>query len=212
MEIDLIQVGAHVGKDHVRELFDSGRARSGLIIEPLPHLFRKLKRNYRDMPGAILVNAAIASEPGTQTMYYADPKPGDPDWTDQLGSFSREQVEKHANMMSGGAIDIREKSVKCLDWKTLLRKIRCQAVQKTVHRRRGVRLVSCHLVSVQPVPTALDHVRTFSPQSGPARLHHGQAPGERLFRRDAGRNELYRDPGLTGALKMHCVAAPGSRA
>ena len=130
MEIDLIQVGAHVGKDHVRELFDSGRARSGLIIEPLPHLFRQLKRNYRDMPGAILVNAAIASEPGTQTMYYADPKPGDPDWTDQLGSFSREQVEKHANMMSGGAIDIREKPVKCLDWKTLLEKYDVRRCEK----------------------------------------------------------------------------------
>jgi len=46
---------------------------SGLVVEPLPHLFQALSRNYRNFPSIRLVEIAIHDRESTMEMYFVDP-------------------------------------------------------------------------------------------------------------------------------------------
>jgi FkbM family methyltransferase len=72
----------------------------GLLIEPVPFIFDKLRKNFSDSQRYILEQVAIGAHPGKATFYYVDAKaidaiPDLPFWYDQLGSFSRDHIVKH---------------------------------------------------------------------------------------------------------------------
>src|SRR3989344_5088239 len=46
----------------------------GLLVEPLPDLFARLKENYKDATGVLFENAAIAEERGEKVMYRVAPQ------------------------------------------------------------------------------------------------------------------------------------------
>jgi FkbM family methyltransferase len=52
--------------------------------------------NYRDVPGVRTANVAIGTTNGTATIYAVDRRPGDPDWVEQIASFDRDVVLRHA--------------------------------------------------------------------------------------------------------------------
>lgn len=68
----------------------------GVLVEPIPRLFEQLVGNYKDLPQLQFCNVAVANEVGTATMYAVKPQAGDPEWVDQLASFDREVVLRHA--------------------------------------------------------------------------------------------------------------------
>lgn len=88
----------------------------GLMIEPLPHVFRRLQQRYGDTPGLILENVAIDREPGTRPFYHLRPsdEPGLPVWYDMLGSFLKENVLAHQRFLGDIPERIVETSVRCL--------------------------------------------------------------------------------------------------
>jgi FkbM family methyltransferase len=65
-----IQIGANDGvlDDPLRELI-IGHHLSGLLIEPLPDMFDKLRFNYKDQPQLIFENVAISTEESNFPMY-----------------------------------------------------------------------------------------------------------------------------------------------
>jgi FkbM family methyltransferase len=78
----------------------------GLLIEPVPDCFRRLRANFRDSRRFCLEQIAIGTPAGEGTFYYVDAKaiqsiPSLPTWFDQLGSFDRNHIMKHLN----GALD-----------------------------------------------------------------------------------------------------------
>lgn len=93
-----VQVGAHDGHEqdplwrHIQ-----GRRWSGVMVEPVPYVFRRLERSYADDERIKLVNAAIAPTAGTATLYHIpeSDEPGLPPWYDALASFSRDVIAKH---------------------------------------------------------------------------------------------------------------------
>lgn len=93
-----VQVGAHDGheQDPLRRHIKS-RNWSGVMIEPVPYVFRRLESAYANEPKIQLVNAAIAPTAGTATLYHLpeSSEPGLPLWYDALASFSREVIAKH---------------------------------------------------------------------------------------------------------------------
>lgn len=93
-----IQVGSNDGRsgDPIFSLVQANPEWQGIFIEPVPYLFKQLRRNYEDRAGLIFENVAI-NDGSTQTLYWIDPKarkenPGLPDWAECLGSFNKEHV------------------------------------------------------------------------------------------------------------------------
>jgi FkbM family methyltransferase len=72
----------------------------GLLIEPVPYCFDRLKHNFQDSGRFCFEQVAIGASAGEVTFYYVDEKasrsvPGLPTWFDQLGSFDRNHILKH---------------------------------------------------------------------------------------------------------------------
>ena len=93
-----VQVGAHDGheQDPLRRHIQT-RNWSGVMVEPVPYVFRRLQIAYANEPRIRLVNAAIAPTAGTATLYHI-PESDElnlPPWYDALASFSREVIAKH---------------------------------------------------------------------------------------------------------------------
>ncbi len=67
------------------------------LVEPLEPNFRKLQRAYEGVRGVSLVQAAIAHEDGTATMYRAkdDGRWRDDKWVGQIASFERQHLLDH---------------------------------------------------------------------------------------------------------------------
>ena len=93
-----VQVGAHDGheQDPLRRHIQS-RSWTGVMVEPVPYVFRRLQVAYANEPRIRLVNAAIAATAGTATLYHIpeSDEEGLPPWYDALASFSREVIAKH---------------------------------------------------------------------------------------------------------------------
>jgi len=90
-----VQVGSNDAGygDPLRPYVESGGWR-GVLVEPVPYVFERLRAKYGGNGRIVLVNAAIASEDGHLPFYYL-PESDDPDlpeWYDQLGSFVLENI------------------------------------------------------------------------------------------------------------------------
>jgi FkbM family methyltransferase len=99
-EAFFIEIGANDGvkRDHLHdEVLRHGWR--GVLVEPVPHVFERLQRNYAGVPGVALENSAISDADGTMTLHHlapADDGGALPEWYDEIGSFSREHVLRHA--------------------------------------------------------------------------------------------------------------------
>lgn len=96
-----VEIGANDGAqyDHLREQI-AERSWRGIMVEPVPYVFARLRENYDERAGIALENAAVADRNGTMPFFHlAQAEPGEraglPDWYDALGSFSRESVMSH---------------------------------------------------------------------------------------------------------------------
>jgi FkbM family methyltransferase len=92
------------------------------MVEPVPHVFERLRRNYGAIDRVTLENAAIADRDGTIPFYYpaaeADPT-GLPDWYDGIGSLSREAVVGHARHIPDIERRLVREEVECLTYASL---------------------------------------------------------------------------------------------
>jgi FkbM family methyltransferase len=98
-EITFVQVGSNDGKtgDPIYNFITRGNAIwKGLLIEPIPYLYEKLKTNYKDFSNRLkFENMAIDVTAGTKTLYYiretssASVTP----WYEQIASFNKTIIE-----------------------------------------------------------------------------------------------------------------------
>jgi FkbM family methyltransferase len=115
-----VQIGSNDGaqQDPIREAILERQWR-GVMVEPVPYVFERLKQNYGHLPRVQLENVAIAEVDGTKPFYHL-PQTADwkgqniPEWYDALGSFSREVLLTHSVFIP----DIAQRIV-CTDVPTL---------------------------------------------------------------------------------------------
>ena len=93
----VVQIGANDGMsgDPLADAFSKTRW-SGLLIEPVPHLYEMLVAHYRDRSGLRIERAAVSTYDGDAPLYRLRTVPGQsPEWFNQLASLDREVLLKH---------------------------------------------------------------------------------------------------------------------
>jgi len=121
-----VKVGAFDGLNDPSSdiLFDNKRWK-GLLIEPVPHIFNRLKANFQDSKRFLLEQVALGSTAGEATFYSVDPNANKniPDlkhWFEKIGSLNRKHILKFFN----GALEpyIVESTVKVCTLSDILKK------------------------------------------------------------------------------------------
>jgi FkbM family methyltransferase len=123
-----IQVGANDGAiyDPLRRQI-LGRRWSGIMIEPVPHIFAKLTANYPIRRRLILENVAIAAADGERDFYSLVPvknavAKGLPKWYEGLGSFYKDVILSHRKYIPDIESRIVTSKVACMTFESLCRK------------------------------------------------------------------------------------------
>lgn len=101
--IFFVQVGSNDGRhgDPISHFIRRERRWSGIFIEPVPDIFKRLKTHYGPDPRFIYENVLIGTSRNLTKFYHVSDRAkqelGDdlPRWYDQLGSFDRNHIVKH---------------------------------------------------------------------------------------------------------------------
>ncbi|HQH27693.1 MAG TPA: FkbM family methyltransferase [Oligoflexia bacterium] len=174
-EMYFLQIGAHDGKtdDHLREFVIKNRMK-GILVEPVPILFQRLKENYRNQDGLFFENKAIAPASGTRTFYrLRDNTDGLPHWYDQLGSFHKHIVLKHKVDIPNIEDYLLEEQVECVSVSDLL--------QRYAIPRVDIMLIDCEGYDYEILRT-IDFIEC-SPQLIVYEEKHLLGPDARLCRK-----------------------------
>jgi methyltransferase FkbM-like protein len=100
-----VEIGAHDGaRSDLLRSFILNRRWTGVMVEPVPYLFDRLRRNYESLDRVAVENAAISDadcrKPFYELRHVRDPeREGLPSWYDAIGSLSREQVLTHRDLI-----------------------------------------------------------------------------------------------------------------
>jgi FkbM family methyltransferase len=100
--VTFVQIGAFdgVAGDPIRPLMLANDCWTGVMVEPQPDAFERLKRNYAAQSQRLkFLNAAISDEPGERTLFYIPEAEkealGLPDWAREIPSFDPKHLSKH---------------------------------------------------------------------------------------------------------------------
>lgn len=100
--LTIVQIGSNVGStdDPIHSLLDQNPSYHALLVEPVPHIFKLLCKNYSLNPKVRFANVAIGAQNGVSDFYFVNPLAKDknadlPLWADQIGSFDRSHIVKH---------------------------------------------------------------------------------------------------------------------
>jgi FkbM family methyltransferase len=101
-EAFFVEIGSNDGEqhDHLRPFILSSAWR-GIMVEPVPYVFERLRRGYGGHERIALENAAIGERDGVLPFFHvrdasAEERERLPDWYDGIGSFSRAALLGHA--------------------------------------------------------------------------------------------------------------------
>jgi FkbM family methyltransferase len=122
-DVCYLQIGAFdgVAGDPIYPLIERHALR-GILVEPQPWAFEQLKTHYARFGASrfTFINAAIAAENGSTTLYRIRPGPGDPEWLPQLASFDRQVLLSHGHLIPNLESRIEAEPVRCLTVASLL--------------------------------------------------------------------------------------------
>ena len=131
-KVFFVQVGSNDGVhgDPIHDLVVSRPSWSGIFVEPVKFLYRKLRQNYGEEDRFVFENVAIGTEKGRKKFYYVSEKARQeldlPYWHDQLGSFDK----AHITTGLGDKITpyIVEEDIECLPLQEVLDRNRVEAI------------------------------------------------------------------------------------
>jgi FkbM family methyltransferase len=138
-----VEIGANDGDqhDHLRPILDANPWR-GIMVEPVPYVFERLRANYGQRSGVALENAAIADRDGKLPFYHLSEAEdrlaaGLPRWYDGIGSFSQDAVLRHASLLPGLESRLTCIEVACLTFTSLCVKHRVDRIDLLIVDTEG---------------------------------------------------------------------------
>ena len=139
-EFFFIQIGANDGVIY-DPIFSSVKRYGwrGILVEPVPHYFQKLKQNYAANTNLIFENIAISSEAEGAKDFYRIGEGYDflPQWCHGLGTFHREVLLTHRWAIPNLEDYIVREKVHCIAWHTLLQRHHVETVNLLVIDTEG---------------------------------------------------------------------------
>jgi FkbM family methyltransferase len=125
-KVNFIQIGSCDGitADPINNLINKYEWH-GILVEPVPYLFDKLKKNYEQVKGRLTFeNSAIATSNGQLKFYRLKKSESSdlPAWYDQLGSFSKDVVFKHKDSIPHFDELLIEDTVNAITFNDLVKK------------------------------------------------------------------------------------------
>lgn len=138
-KVSFIQIGANDGltNDKLRDSILKYQW-EGILVEPVPYVFRRLLQNYKGVHGLIFENCAISETSGKMMFYSIDEydeqgrsvfEDFDDYKIDQLGSFDRKTLLKHSYMHRDFEKLINEIEVPCLTFHDLVEKYKVEKLE-----------------------------------------------------------------------------------
>ncbi len=127
--VHFLQIGASDGLryDPIREFVIQGHW-VGSLVEPLPHVFERLRKNYEytklESSGKIhFINAAISTHSGHVQIYEIRSNCLDKskEYVEGFSSLDRNHVQKHLDNLSSSENSISETQVRCLTPEELIK-------------------------------------------------------------------------------------------
>lgn len=123
-DVYFIQVGANdsIFADPIRT-FIIRDGWSGILVEPLKHIFDRLVENYKGQESLIFENVAISDKDEIRKLWYLE-KTDDsmPEWYEGLGSFLPEVVLKSSKKIPNIEKYMTKEQVKCVTLEALIKK------------------------------------------------------------------------------------------
>lgn len=125
---EFVQIGASDGVsfDPLRPHIQRG-GWSGVLVEPLPYMFERLREAYEGNERIRLFQVAVAAEAGRRTIHYVDPEriadgsvSGIAPWAEQVASFDRAHVLANLGPADDPDSLIAEVEVECVTLAELL--------------------------------------------------------------------------------------------
>ena len=124
-----LQVGSNDGQsgDPLYPIVAQDPQWIGVLVEPIPYLFSRLKETYAHRKGLQFENCLVSDQPGYRELYflpesYLASERGRqlPSWAGQLGSLSKEHVTRHFG--ESLASEVHSLSLPCVTLSDLCRK------------------------------------------------------------------------------------------
>jgi FkbM family methyltransferase len=135
-ETFFVQVGSNDGKsgDPLHALIKRNAKWKGIFIEPVSSAFAKLIENYGRSKRFVFENIAISEEDGERLFYFVPETAladiAVPDKSDQMGSFDRNHITKHADV---------------LDKYIVSKKVRCERLMTVLNRHKVSKIDLLHI-------------------------------------------------------------------
>lgn len=119
-EMTFIEIGANDGVDFdpLRPYIERYGMR-GLLVEPQPAVYERLKQNYKNVSTVFFENCAIGSEEGILKLYYAKVDSDNQNFATTLASSNRATIERYARSVGGSVVEL---DVPCITPNSLLAK------------------------------------------------------------------------------------------
>jgi FkbM family methyltransferase len=123
-DVFFIQIGSNDGRsgDPLHDLVFGNRWR-GILVEPVPYLFERLKIIYQSQSQLIFENCVIANTSGELDFYWLRPNnDGLPDWYEQLGSLRLDVILSHREKIPDIDQYVVKEKVRAMTFEQLLAK------------------------------------------------------------------------------------------
>lgn len=118
-----VQIGSHIGGTENDHLYKCIRKYdwSGILVEPVPHLYEKLKKNYEWASKLTFENVAISENEGLMKFYSIRKEKSFRKKLNQLSSFSKKHILKHPRVNRKNFDSIfREDYIKTITFSSLI--------------------------------------------------------------------------------------------
>ncbi len=188
-EARFVQVGSHDGVSF-DPICTQVRTRpwTGIMIEPVPYLFDRLQVHFGDNRRVRLENSAISDRPGPQPFYVLaeDPDPdgtGLPGWYDALGSFRRDVLVSHRDVIPDIEDRVQVIDVPCLTFDAVCAKHGLDEVDLVHIDTEGFDYEVIKLIDLDrwhPAALLYEHVH-LAPEDRAAAAAHLEAHGYALL-------------------------------
>ena len=120
-QVKFIQIGANDGQlnDPIYPYIKQGKFK-GILVEPLPPLFEKLKQTYKGIDGLVFENVGITDSDGNMGFYFLPPEYNEPDWLQQIGTFDKKAIELNLETLPQLVSKVQTTTVATISLNTLI--------------------------------------------------------------------------------------------